>query len=369
MSSIPEAVAAIRRGQMVILVDDEDRENEGDLVMAAELVTPEAINFMAKHARGLICLTLTEERLAALDIPMMVATNTAALGTAFTVSIEAKAGVSTGISAADRSHTIRVAMEEATRPSDLARPGHVFPLRARRGGVLVRTGQTEGSVDLARMAGCKPGGVICEIMNDDGSMARRSDLEIFAKQHGLLIVTIAELIEYRLEHDRLVKRVDSARIDHPRWGELTAHVYTTEIDNDEHLALIFGKLTGSVLVRVQSGPGAWFDGIMSNGQALMNGSLDRLAEEGSGIFIGISHGGSGGSLSQALLALRGEDALEVSVPLREFGIGAQILRDLEVKSIRLLSNHPRRLPGIGGFGLELTETVSFTALEKPKVKA
>ena len=267
MSSIPEAVAAIRRGQMVILVDDEDRENEGDLVMAAELVTPEAINFMAKHARGLICLTLTEERLAALDIPMMVATNTAALGTAFTVSIEAKAGVSTGISAADRSHTIRVAMEEATRPSDLARPGHVFPLRARRGGVLVRTGQTEGSVDLARMAGCKPGGVICEIMNDDGSMARRSDLEIFAKQHGLLIVTIAELIEYRLEHDRLVKRVDSARIDHPRWGELTAHVYTTEIDNDEHLALIFGKLTGSVLVRVQSGPRAWFDGIMSNGQA------------------------------------------------------------------------------------------------------
>jgi len=369
MSTIPEAVEAIRQGKMVILVDDEDRENEGDLVMAAELVTPAAINFMAKHARGLICLTLTEERLQALDIPMMVETNTASLGTAFTVSIEAKAGVSTGISAADRSHTIRVAMDEATKPNDLARPGHIFPLRARRGGVLVRTGQTEGSVDLARMAGCKPGGVICEIMNDDGSMARRSDLEKFAKTHGLLIVTVAELIEYRLANDRLVKRVESAHISHPRWGDVTAHVYTTEIDSDEHLALVFGKPSGNVLVRVQIGPRNWFDSITNDGQALMSGSLDRLAQEGAGVFIGISSGSGGGTLTRALAVLRGEKFLEPSVPFRELGIGAQILRDLEVNRIRLLSNHPRRLPGLGGYGIELTETVSFAALGKPTVKA
>lgn len=369
MSGIPAAVEAIRRGEMVILVDDEDRENEGDLVMAAELVTPEAINFMAKHARGLICLTLTEERLVALDIPMMVETNTASLGTAFTVSIEAKAGVSTGISAADRSQTIRVAMDDATKPHDLARPGHIFPLRARRGGVLVRTGQTEGSVDLARMAGCKPGGVICEIMNDDGTMARRTDLEKFAKHHGLLIVTIAELIEYRLEHDRLVKRLESVAIDHPRWGHLTAHIYATELDNEEHLALVFGQPKDPALVRVQAAPTAWFDGIISDGQALMNGALDRLKQEGTGIFVGISHGLHPSLPSRALAMLRGDVVLESqAAPLRAFGIGAQIVRDLGVTRIRMLSNHPRRLPGIGGYGLEVTEAVAFAALDKPKVK-
>ncbi len=366
MSRIAEAVEAIRQGKMVILVDDEDRENEGDLVMAADHVSKEAINFMAKHGRGLICLSLSEERLRALDIPMMVETNTAALGTAFTVSIEAKQGVSTGISAADRAHTIKVAMDEKTKPSDLARPGHIFPLRARRGGVLVRTGQTEGSVDLARLAGCKPAGVICEIMNDDGSMARRADLEKFAATHDLLLVSVAELIEYRLAHDHLVRREKSVRLNHPRLGAVTAHVYSTEIDDDQHLALVFGQIDDQpTLARVQTGARNWFDSILGDGNLL--GALERLKKDG-GVFVCLTHSGPAGTLLDALEGLSGQAPAPSQPPLREFGVGAQILRDLGVHSIRLLSNHPRRLPGLGGFGLELKETVPFAADARPTIE-
>jgi 3,4-dihydroxy 2-butanone 4-phosphate synthase/GTP cyclohydrolase II len=360
--NIARAIEDIRAGKMVILVDDEDRENEGDLVMAGELVTAEAINFMAKHARGLICLTLTEERLNALQIPMMVEANTSSFGTAFTISIEAREGVSTGISAADRAHTIRVACDDRSVPADLVRPGHVFPLRAKKGGVLVRTGQTEGSVDLARLAGCRPAGVICEIMNDDGTMARRPDLEIFAKEHGILLCSIAELIEYRFAHDRLVKRKEEHLVTLGRYGACRAVTYTTDVSDDEHLALVFGEPAAkSTLVRVQSFGGDWHETMLGDGAASYLAALERVSKEG-GIVIGLSHSGPSEvaaktSVTATLQALARGERTSRSPAQRDLGIGAQILRDLSVQHIRLLTNHPRKLPGLEGYGLTLDEVV------------
>jgi 3,4-dihydroxy 2-butanone 4-phosphate synthase/GTP cyclohydrolase II len=367
------AIEAIARGKMVILVDDEDRENEGDLVMAAELVTPEAINFMAKHGRGLICLTMTEERLRALDIPMMVQENTSSFGTAFTVSIEARHGVSTGISAKDRAHTIKVAIDDASKPADLTRPGHVFPLRAKKGGVLVRTGQTEGSVDLARLAGCKPAGVICEIMNDDGTMARRADLETFAAEHGIIILTIAELIEHRLRHDKLVRRARRFRLEHTALGTLTAQLYTTEIDDDEHVALIVGDLDkvadAPTLVRVQTECqcGAWFGTALCDCATHLTAALDQMVKAGRGVFVGIVQGhAQRQSLGSYFAGLAEPDTAAAKRPqnaLREFGIGAQILRDLGLSRIKLLTNTPKRLPGLEGYGLLLDGNVPLGSQE------
>ncbi|HET6344689.1 MAG TPA: 3,4-dihydroxy-2-butanone-4-phosphate synthase, partial [Myxococcota bacterium] len=281
--SLQRALVDIRAGRMVILVDDEDRENEGDLCMAAECVTPEAINFMAKYGRGLICLTLTEERLRELQIPMMVADNTSIYGTAFTVSIEARHGVSTGISAADRAHTILTAVNPRSRPDDLVRPGHVFPLRARRGGVLVRTGQTEGSVDLARMAGLQPAGVICEIMNDDGTMARMADLERFAREHDLQVISIADIIQYRLAHESMVRRLTTREVDHPRFGRVALHVYGTVLDDRQHLAVVKGPVgpAAAPLVRVQAGSPVQtvLGDLFTDDRKFMEAALARLAGE------------------------------------------------------------------------------------------
>ncbi len=374
MNRTLEAIEAIRRGKMVILVDDEDRENEGDLVMAAELCTAEAVNFMAKYGRGLICLTLTEERLRALDIPMMVDENTSSFGTAFTVSIEAKHGVSTGISAKDRAHTIQVALDETSRPQDLVRPGHVFPLRAKKGGVLVRTGQTEGSVDLARLAGLKPAGVICEIMNDDGSMARMPDLELFAKEHGLIILTIAELIDYRLEHEKIVHELGRHALMHSRFGPLDARVFGTELDDDEHLAIVFGepRPDETVLVRVQTEcrSGCWTSSLFCECAGATVGALDMLKKSG-GVFIELAHGAQKRPrLSEELAGLAGPKPPESGASeqqnafrLREFGVGAQILRALGCRRIRLLSNHPKRLPGLEGYGLSHEGDVAIDASE------
>jgi 3,4-dihydroxy 2-butanone 4-phosphate synthase / GTP cyclohydrolase II len=362
MNRTLEALEAIRRGKMVILVDDEDRENEGDLVMAAELVTPEAINFMAKWGRGLICLTLTEDRLRELDIPMMVEQNTSSFGTAFTVSIEARHGVSTGISAKDRALTIQVAIDDKAKPHDLVRPGHIFPLRAKQGGVLVRTGQTEGSVDLARLAGLKSAGVICEIMNDDGSMARRPDLEVFAKEHGLIILSIAELIDYRLEHEQLVRETGRFEVVNPLFGTLDVRIFGTDIDDDEHMAIVFGEIDHDtpVLARVQSEckSGSFTSSLFCEcGEATID-ALAQLKRQGKGVFVELSHGAQKRSrLSDAFVALteKQEDSAtseqQKAQRLREFGIGAQILRALGCGRIRLLTNHPKRLPGLEGYGL------------------
>jgi 3,4-dihydroxy 2-butanone 4-phosphate synthase/GTP cyclohydrolase II len=368
-----DAIEAIAKGKMVILVDDEDRENEGDLVMAAELVTPEAINFMAKYGRGLICLTMTEERLSALDIPMMVQENTSSFGTAFTVSIEARHGVSTGISAKDRAHTIKVAIADDSKPHDLTRPGHVFPLRAKKGGVLVRTGQTEGSVDLARLAGLKPAGVICEIMNDDGTMARRSDLEKFAAEHGVIILTIAELIEHRLRHDKLVHKGRRFTLDHGVFGPMTAQLYTTEIDAEEHLALCIGDLSGEqpTLVRVQTECrcGAWFGSVLCDCATHMTQALEQIKAAGRGVFVGIVQGQAPlQPLSSYFAGQMAATARKDGPTLREFGIGAQILRDLGLSHIKLLTNTPKRLPGLEGYGLLLDGNVPLGAASKHMLK-
>ena len=365
--SVQRALEDIRAGRMVILVDDEDRENEGDLCMAADKCTPEAINFMARHARGLICLTLTEERLNALQIPMMVQENTSTYNTAFTVSIEARHGVSTGISAADRSHTIKVALDAATQPNDLVRPGHVFPLRARKGGVLVRTGQTEGSVDLARMAGTDPSGVICEIMNDDGSMARMADLERFAKEHSLRILSIAELIEYRLAHESLVRKLTARSLNHPRFGALELHVYGTVLDQRQHLAVVKGSLTAhaSPLVRVHAGyPLApVFGDLLTGDRVQIHAALERLEKEPCGVLVCLDRGLPEVTLEQRVSSL-GKDnasaaAADAGAVQRDVGVGAQILRDLGLNHIRLLSSHPRRLAGLDGYGLHVDDVIAL----------
>jgi len=363
ISLVTKALGRIRAGKMVILTDDEDRENEGDLVMAAEKVTPEAINFMAKHGRGLICLSLTEKRIEQLKLPLMVSDNTSPFQTAFTVSIEAAKGVSTGISAADRAHTIRTAVAPDARPEQLSRPGHVFPLRARDGGVLVRTGQTEGSVDLARLSGLIPAGVICEVMNEDGSMARRAELERFAKKHNLVLLSVADLITYRLARERLVHRVGTQRVERP-WGTVTAHAYKTDVDPTVHLALVVGDISGSepVLTRVHRGTllADVLDG--SEGDGTLKAAFDAIREEGRGVLVYLRR--SFGPTDA--LALR-PPPQEADRALRELGLGAQILTDLGLKRLRLLTREPKRIVGLESYGVSIEEQVVLGA-ERPQAR-
>jgi 3,4-dihydroxy 2-butanone 4-phosphate synthase / GTP cyclohydrolase II len=357
------AIADIRAGKMVILVDDEDRENEGDLTMAAQFITPEAVNFMAMHGRGLICLTLTDEHIHRLSLPMMTAPGRSAptLGTAFTMSIEARHGVTTGISAADRAHTMRLAASPECKPEDLVTPGHVFPLRSRTGGVLVRTGQTEGSVDLARLAGLTPAGVICEIMREDGTMARMPDLEVFAKKHALRIVTIADLIQYRLQTERLVRRVTQGTVRLDETGtEWTANVYESTTDGRQFVALVKGDLQSAapVLCRMHSGStvGDVFASTPRDGGRNLREAIRRIEAERRGVIVYLP---PRLKLSEEVLSING--ALPAPAPgdspLREFGLGAQILADLGLHQIRLLTHNPRKIAGLSGFGLSIVETV------------
>jgi 3,4-dihydroxy 2-butanone 4-phosphate synthase / GTP cyclohydrolase II len=374
-ATIQEAVEGFRAGRIVIIVDDEDRENEGDLACAAEKITPEIINFMAKHGRGLICLSLTEERLDELQIPLQVseADNTATRGTAFCVSIEARRGVTTGISAADRATTILVAVDSRTRPSDLARPGHIFPLRARRGGVLVRPGQTEAVVDLARIAGLSPAGVICEIMNDDGSMARLQHLREFALEHGIKIISVADLVSYRMAHEVLVHRAGEARVP-TVYGEFKATAYTNDINGDVHLALVMGDITPdeSILVRVHSQCvlGDVFGSVRDDTGWQLHRALELIASEGRGVLLYLKQEGRGVGLINQLKAYRvtdeqNKDAVDADAEIvgvhkmdpRDYGIGAQILHDLGVRKMKLMTNHPVKRAGIEGFGLEITDRV------------
>lgn len=367
IASIQEAIEEIRAGRMIILMDDEDRENEGDLCMAAEKVTPEAINFMAKYGRGLICLPMAEERIDALGLPMMVDKNTAPLGTAFTMSFDARHGVTRGVSAEDRATTILQASRPDARPEDFIVPGHVFPLRARRGGVLVRTGQTEGAVDLSRLAGLGPSGIICEIMKEDGSMARLPDLETFAAEHGFKIATIADLIHYRLQNDSLVHHVAEARMPTHSGGEFTAHVYTNDVDDAEHFVLVKGKIEPDEPILVRSHaeyvPGDVFGYTYGNTSALLEQSMALIAEEGRGVILYLRQGRQSEHLSRGAQGAGGRPDPAGKNPgsqlrdFRDYGIGAQILRDLGVRKMRLLTNSPRRLVSLPGYGLEVVETV------------
>jgi 3,4-dihydroxy 2-butanone 4-phosphate synthase/GTP cyclohydrolase II len=370
LAKVAKAIEAIRKGQMVILVDDEDRENEGDLVLAAEKVTPEAINFMAVHARGLICVALEEPIVERLQLPMMVQKNSAPLGTAFTVSIEARHGVTTGISAADRARTIKVAIDPATKPNDLVSPGHVFPLRARPGGVLQRTGQTEGSVDLARLAGLCPAGVICEIMNDDGTMARMPDLEKFAQKHDLLIVAVADLIQYRLQTESLVARVRELDVHldgSPSGRPWRATAYEVAVEQRQFLALSFGDLTADgepVLTRVHAG--STFSDVFGStpfeGGGNLRASIATIEREGRGVILYLPPRGDVvrdlDDYARAYAPKTG--SMPPEPPLREFGLGAQCLLDLGLREIRLLTNNPRKIAGLHGYGLEVASCVPIT---------
>ena len=372
LASIEEAINDIRNGKMIILVDDEDRENEGDLTMAAELVTPEAINFMARYGRGLICLALEPALVDNLQLPQMVRNNQSGFKTAFCVSVEARRGVTTGISAADRATTIRTAVADNAKPDDLVSPGHVFPLRARKGGVLVRTGQTEGSVDLSRLAGLKSAAVICEVMKDDGTMARLPDLEEFAASHDLKIATIADLVEYRLRHESFVHR--RATVSLPTYfGEFTAYAYDNDIDDNQHVALVKGEVRGDepVLVRVHSEcvTGDVFHSLRCDCGDQLEAAMAKVEEEGRGVILYMHQEGRGIGLVNKLRAYelqdQGKDTVEANealgfkADLRDYGIGAQILRDLGVRKMRLMTNNPKKIIGLEGYGLKMVERVSL----------
>ena len=370
--SIEQAIEEIKAGRMVILVDDEDRENEGDLCMAAEAVTPEAINFMAKYGRGLICLSLTSEKCDTLDLPMMVTENTSRFQTGFTVSIEARTGVTTGISAADRATTILTAVAENAKPNDLVRPGHIFPLRARDGGVMVRVGQTEGSVDLARLAGLKPAAVICEIMDDDGTMARMPALEKFSEQHGVGICTVADLVEYRMRNETFVKIAAETEIPTIYGGDFKIVAFENEIDDLLHLALVKGNIDSEkpVLVRVHSEcmTGDIFGSLRCDCAEQLHKAMSVIEEEGSGVIVYMRQEGRGIGLVNKLKAYdlqlnRGLDTVEANRKLgfkddlRDYGVGAQILAMLGVKKMRLLTNNPKKIVGLDGYGLSIVEQI------------
>ncbi len=379
VAGIDEVLKELREGKMVILVDDEDRENEGDLVIAAEKITPEAINFMAKYGRGLICLSLDPEIVEQLKLPLMVYDNQTPFKTAFTVSIEARHGVTTGISAADRAHTILTAVSDDARPEDLVQPGHVFPLRARRGGVLFRTGQTEGSVDLARLAGLKPAGVICEIMNDDGTMARMPELMKFGKKHDIKIATVADVIAYRMRNESFVKKAAETVLPTP-YGEFKAVAFVNDIDDYEHLALIKGDIDPEepTLVRVHSQclTGDVFGSYRCDCGSQLEEAMEMVQKEGLGVILYMQQEGRGIGLCNKVKAYalqdQGRDTVEANeelgfeADLRDYGVGAQILASLGVKRMKLMTNNPRKIIGLEGYGLEMVERVPIETKPRPE---